>query len=196
MEEKVLHYVQQTAFYQNNMDHVELQTQFPLGDYLRQLDPSYKHPAYRCDFLLTYSYDGGQVRVIIEYDGFAEHFRNRDKVTPYNYEQFYREDDIERQLIIEGYGYKFLRINRFNLGNDPVETLSNRLFQLIQQASQQKRHNSVIDKIREDAEDLSERSSKVCTKCEKILDRQRFFDPSLKGGAGGFGRICMPCKKG
>jgi superfamily I DNA and/or RNA helicase/very-short-patch-repair endonuclease len=192
MEKKVLQYVQQTAFYQNNMDHVELQTQFPLGEYLRQLDPSYKHPAYRCDFLLTYNNEGGQIRVIIEYDGFAEHFRNRDKVTAYNYEQFYREEDIERQLIIEGYGYKFLRINRFNLGKDPVETLSNRLFQLIQQASQERPHNSVIDKIREDAEDLSEKSSKVCLKCEKILEVERFFDPALKGG---IGRICMSCKR-
>jgi len=118
-----------------------------------------------------------------------------DKVTSYNYEQFYREEDIERQLIIESYGYKFLRINRFNLGKHPVEALSDRLFQLIQQASQEKPHNSVIDKIREDAEDLSEKSSKACPKCEKILELQRFFDPALKGGAGGAGRICMSCKK-
>jgi very-short-patch-repair endonuclease len=196
MEEKVLHWVQQTAFYQNNMNSVELRTQFPLGDYLRQLDPTYKHPAYRCDFLLTYSHEGSQVRVIIEYDGFAEHFRNRDKVTAHNFEQFYREEDIERQLIIEGYGYKFLRINRFNLGKDPVQTLLNRLFQLIQQASQERPQNAVIAKIREDAEDLSDKSSKVCPRCEMILDLHAFFDSALKSGSGGHGRICMPCKKG
>lgn len=194
MEEKVLQWVQQTSFYQNHRDHVELQTQFPLGDYLRQLDPSYKHPKFRCDFLLTYMSAESQVRVIIEYDGFAEHFVQRDKVTAYNYEQFYREEDIERQLIIEGYGYKFLRINRFNLGKDPVSTLSDRLFQLIHHASQDHPQNAVVKKIREDAEDLSNKTSKVCIKCDKIVDLAGFFDPELKSGAGGHGRICMPCK--
>ncbi|KAF3997975.1 AAA domain-containing protein [Glaciimonas immobilis] len=195
MEEKVLQWVQQTAFYQINNDDVELQTQFPLGDYLRQLDPSYKHPAFRCDFLLTYSTGGGYIRVIIEYDGFAEHFVNRDKVTAHNYEQFYREEDIERQLIIEGYGYKFLRINRFNLGKDPVATLSDRLFQLVHQASQERPQNAVIKKIRADAEDLSDKSSKLCPKCEKIVDVADFFDPTLRSGAGGYGRVCMSCKR-
>jgi hypothetical protein len=194
MEEKVLQWTQQTAFYQNNREHVELQAQFPLGDYLRQLDPSYKHPAFRCDFLLTYSNAGSVVRVIIEYDGFKEHFVQRDKVTSYNYEKFYREEDIERQLIIEGYGYKFLRINRFNLGKDPVATLSDRLFQLIKQASQIRPQNSVIQKIHDDAEDLSDKSSKVCPKCEKIISLKAFFDQRLKNGAGGHGRTCMKCK--
>jgi len=196
MEEKVLAWVQQTAFYQNNHTAVELQTQFPLGDYLRQLDPSYKHPNYRCDFLLTYSGESGQVRVIIEYDGFAEHFVQRDKVTAHNYEQFYREEDIERQLIIEGYGYKFLRINRFNLGAQPVETLSERLHQLINQASTERPQNSVLKKIRKDTEHLADKMSKVCPRCERITPVAAFFDPGLKGGAGGVGRICMSCKTG
>jgi hypothetical protein len=34
-------------------------------------------------------------------------------------------------MVLESYGYKFLRINRFNLGNDPVVTLSDRLYALI-----------------------------------------------------------------
>ena len=34
-------------------------------------------------------------------------------------------------MVIESYGYKFLRINRFNLGEDPVSTLSERLKRLV-----------------------------------------------------------------
>jgi len=30
-------------------------------------------------------------------------------------------------MVLEWYGYKFLRINRFNIGHDPVNTLSERL---------------------------------------------------------------------
>ena len=65
-------------------------------------------PAYRCDFLLTYFGEKDEVRIIIEYDGFSEHFVNREKVSSHNWEQFYRPEDIEREFTIESYGYKFL----------------------------------------------------------------------------------------
>ena len=41
-----------------------------------------------------------------------------------NYEWYYREEDVERQFTLESYGYNFLRVNRFNLGSDPVGKLS------------------------------------------------------------------------
>jgi very-short-patch-repair endonuclease len=42
-----------------------------------------------------------------------------------------KDDDIYRQKVLEGYGYKFLRINRFNIGDDPIETLDSRLQNLV-----------------------------------------------------------------
>jgi len=194
MEEKVLDWIQKTAFYQKNADDIELQSQFPIGDYLRQLDPTYHHPGYRCDFLLTYFGGKQDVRIIIEYDGFAEHFVNREKVTFHNWEQFYRPEDIEREFVIESYGYKFVRINRFNLGSDPIQTLSDRLFLLVRKAAEDLPVQSV-EKIREQAEQLANGDSRICPKCDRILPIEDFLDPSLAGGKGATGRICMHCKQ-
>ena len=41
------------------------------------------------------------------------------------------DKDVYRQKVLEGYGYKFLRINKFNIGKDPIETLDNRLQNLV-----------------------------------------------------------------
>lgn len=193
MEAKVLDWLQKTAFYQSNFEQLDLIPQFPVGDYLKQLDANYCHPAYRADFLLTYSGQNKQVRIIIEYDGFSEHFKDREKVTSSNYGQFYKASDIERQYIIESYGYCFLRINRFNLGEDPIATLSDRLYQLVEEASKVKPLKSV-DQILAHTEALSSGNSKVCTKCSNIRPLKEFFDQSLSKGRGGHGRICMSCK--
>ena len=131
MEAKVLAWIKNTAFYQQNKDKIRLHAQFPIGKYLKQLDIGYEHPNYRCDFLLQYS-DGGQdTHIIIEYDGFKEHFTNLEDVNDLNYEFYRKPEDVEREKILESYGYEFLRINRFNTGKDPVLTLSERLENLI-----------------------------------------------------------------
>ena len=58
-------------------------------------------------------------------------------------------------MVLESYGYKFLRINRFNLGNDPVATLSDRLYALIDAATKE-RDAQVVTRIRNDASGLKE----------------------------------------
>ena len=194
MEEKVKAWLQLTAFYQNNRDCLELFTAFPIGNYLKQLDPNYKHPAYRADFLLSYFGSVGDVRIIVEYDGFTEHFINRDSVNASNFEHYYKPSDIERQFVIESYGYKFLRINRFNLGNDPVATLSERLYRLVESASTQRPIDS-IEKIKAAAQDLSRGDSKGCPKCGQIKPVVEFFDENLADGKGNYGRVCLDCKK-
>ena len=65
--------------------------------------------------------------LIIEYDGFKEHFEDRDQVNKFNYAYYYSDKDIEREKILENYGYPFLRFNKFNLGKDPIETINNKL---------------------------------------------------------------------
>ena len=118
---------------------------------------------------------------------------NRENVTSANYEQLYKASDIERQFIIESYGYKFLRINRFNLGHNPITTLSDRLYQLIKNSSIKNPLKS-LDQIMEHNESLASGKSKVCAKCEKILPIQNFFDKKLANGKGAYGRNCMACK--
>ena len=127
MERKVLEWIQQTKFYKDHTDNIELNAQFGVGDYLKSLDQNYKHPSYRTDFLMTMK-DGDDVKkLIIEYDGFVEHFVDRDKVNEFNYSHYYNDKDIEREKVLEGYGFPFLRLNKFNLGKDPVKKISEEL---------------------------------------------------------------------
>jgi len=52
MERQVLEWLKATRLFQNHGQSLELIAQFPIGDYLRQLDPTYVHPAWKVDFLL------------------------------------------------------------------------------------------------------------------------------------------------
>jgi len=127
MEHKVQKYFYETKFYKENKNCIEFIPGFELGKHLRQLDSTYKHPDYKVDFLLIFE----NQKIVIEYDGFKEHFINRDEVNEINYSYYMKDDDVYRQKILEGYGYKFLRINKFNLGEEPVEILSGRLENIV-----------------------------------------------------------------
>ena len=51
----------------------------------------------------------------LEYDGVEYHTKNPDIVTKHNFTQEYLDYDISRQIELESYGYRFLRLNKFNL---------------------------------------------------------------------------------
>ena len=133
MEPLVQNYFYQTEFYEKNKENVELVPQFPLGDYLKSLDRNYSHPSYKVDFLLTF----GKQKIVIEYDGFKEHFIDRDEVNETNYENYLNASDIYRQKVLEGYGYKFLRLNKFNLGKEPVKELDGLLANIVKKKTRQ-----------------------------------------------------------
>ena len=127
MEIKLLNWIKETSFYKENADKLEIQAQFKAGEYLKALDPTYSHPNYRTDFLMIYR-DGKDIKnLILEYDGFVEHFVDRENVNEFNYSHYYSEADIEREKILEGYGFPFMRFNKFNLSKDPVSDISKRL---------------------------------------------------------------------
>lgn len=193
MEAKLLDWLQQTAFVQTNMDTIEIIPQFPLGNYLRQLDPLYQHPSWRVDFLLTYQTEKMPVRIVIEYDGFEHHFQKGRTVHVGNYQRYMTEADVERQLTLESYGYRFLRVNRFNLGKDPVVTLNERLMRLVEVATGEP-VSEAIDKLKRQADGLQNKDMKVCARCGQIHPLRSFYDENLKGGAGGYGRVCLSCK--
>lgn len=194
METKVLQWLQETAFYQQHRGHLEIVPQFPLGDYLRQLDPTYQHPAYRVDFLLSLDGPDGRLHIVIEYDGFKDHFQHGKDVHVGNYERYMLEGDVERQLTLESYGYRFLRINRFNLGRDPVQTLSDRLTHLVGSAAEG-RGSAAMDLVQEQAAGLVDGDLKTCSRCGEIREQDEFFDQELRQGAGGYGRVCIHCKE-
>jgi AAA domain len=192
MEKQVLSWLGQTSFVQLLGEDVEIDAQFPLGAYLRQLDPGYRHPAYRVDFLVKVQSSKGVISIIIEYDGFKEHFTNLKDVDARNHEDYYRPDDVERQKVLEGYGYRFLRINRFNLGRDPVRTLDARLSKLAQEALLDAKPHEIIAEVKETTEGLMSGDKKQCKTCGQVRDIEEFRDPDLEGR---MGRKCMPCKR-
>ena len=98
MEHKIQHYFYETKFYKENKDEIEFIPQFELGKYLRQLDKDYRHPNYKVDFLLIFK----NQKIVIEYDGFREHFENRDEVNETNYSFYMKDDDVYRKKILEG----------------------------------------------------------------------------------------------
>lgn len=189
MEPKVMDWFYKTDFWKNHKDNIDFIPQFELGKYLRQLDKTYNHPNYKVDFLLVYKDEGHREhKIIIEYDGFREHFRNIDEINEFNYQDYYSDDDVYREKVLESYGYKFLRINRFNVGDNPVATLNERIGGLVKNGVS--RH-SRISRIHETIEGLQNGEMKECPKCKKIRKTDDFKDRSLTTG---YGRFCKACK--
>src|SRR5262249_34056005 len=96
-EAAVLNWFYQTKLWNEESERLEIIPQFELGKYLKQLDANYSHPNYRVDFLLLYQPDGDRPRtVVIEYDGFREHFGEGIGVNASNFEKYYSEEDVYR----------------------------------------------------------------------------------------------------
>ena len=191
MEATLLEWLQQTAFYQENHDQLEIVPQFPIGEYLSQLDPSYSYPAYRVDFLLKYRTGERIYQLIIEYDGFKEHFTNLSEVAAANYTHYYKAEDVEREKILESYGYRMLRVNRFNMGRDPVSTLSERLMKLTNDIIDRDAPHELVKDFHKIFDEVQNDDRRVCNKCGQPKPLEAFKDVSLKSG---YGRLCMKCK--
>jgi hypothetical protein len=194
MEKEVLNWIVQTKFWQQNkgLGRVTLVPQFNIGEYLLQLDPkkTYQHPKYKVDFLLVYKNEKNrEQKIIIEYDGFKEHFTNYVAVNEFNYHYYYSPEDVYRQKIIESYGYKFIRINKFNSGKNPIETLDKRL----SVATNDKYEDvDVLRSIHETIDNIQNNGAKECPKCKVIRESDEFKDTACTTG---YGRICVYCKK-
>ncbi len=194
LAQKVLGWLLATPFYQLNQDEIEIVSPFPVSVYLQQLDPSYQHPVRRIDLLLRFY--GGQktVNAVLEYDDFEENAAqngnsDHSSLSP----TYYRTQDIEQQFILESYGYTFIRLNRFNLGEDPVQALSERLFALVD-AARHVAHAAVVTDIHSGIKKLDDGSAKICRRCQEIKNKEAFFDQTLSAGQGGYGHICIVCK--
>jgi len=197
MEIRVLEWLKSTSFVSSRVDSLEIIPQFELGAYLKALNPTYKHPNYKVDFLIRYTCDDNLYQCVLEYDGFEFHFDNRDKVTAGNWQSYLTSGDIERECILESYGYKMLRINRFNIGKDPVETLDSRLKELFAEFESSTQKHKALEKFQADSTEningIKEGTHKKCSSCEEIKPIVMFYDSSLKSK---YGRTCKNCKSG
>lgn len=191
MEKKILQWLMQTDFYKNNKKNVEIKAQFPLGEYLKQLNKRYVHPNYVVDFLIIFNDKlGVEHKIILEYDGFEYHFNKDEDINEFNYDLYYTEEDVYRQKTLEGYGYKFIRVNRFNLMNNEIVRLNEKLVYTTSKGVDQ---NHLLDNIHKTVEGLKNGSIKECPKCKEVKNLQEFKDNSLISG---YGRFCNQCKGG
>jgi superfamily I DNA and/or RNA helicase/very-short-patch-repair endonuclease len=199
MEEKVLEWLQKTELYQKSINNPEeikftIFPQLELGKYLKSLDINYTYPEYKVDFFVNISTTAGSTNVIVEYDGFEYHFHSWDEVTSYNWKQYLTEEDIERELILESFGYKMIRLNKFNIGAKPIETLNNKLLELVEerQESDADAITNLISKQKAVNEGLKNKKMKICPSCQDIKPLFEFFDNQLKSE---YGNTCMACKR-
>ena len=191
MEKKVLAWLNQTQLMQKWSSQIEIDAQYPIGEYLRQLDPTYQHPNYKVDFLIKISGRDRSVSIIIEYDGFKEHFTELEEVDASNYGLYMKSEDVERQKVLESYGYRFLRLNRFNLGKDPVRTLDERISRMAQEALQAAKPHALVKEVKEQTTGLANGDMRQCSVCGEVKSIDEFRDMKL---ARGYGRKCQSCK--
>jgi very-short-patch-repair endonuclease len=189
-EKEVLHWFYQTEFWNKNKNRIDFIPQFKIGQYLKQLDITYTHPNYVVDFLLIYKEPKTKKehKIVIEYDGFQEHFANIANVDSYNYREYYTSEDVYRQKILMGYGYKFLRINKFNIGDSPVETLNNRIESLVTGKAEK---TDFLQDIHNTVEEIQTGTKKECPRCSSLKGIDDFKDSSLISG---ISRYCKECK--
>ena len=189
MEPEVLNWFYQTKFWQQHKDNIEFMPQFEIGKYLKQLDRTYSHPEYKVDFLLIYTDEQHKEhKIIIEYDGFLEHFKDLDTVNEFNYRDYYSDDDVYRQKVLESYGYRFLRINKFNSGKNPVASFDEKIAHLLKDPENT---NPLLTNIHGTIEGLQNGDMKECPKCKEVKPMSEFKDRSLITG---YGRFCKNCK--
>lgn len=111
-----------------------------------------------------------------------------DVINKFNYQDYYSDNDVYRKKVLEGYGYKFLRINRFNIGKNPVKTLDQRITQLVGKGH---KGNNLLDNILGTVDRLQNGHMKDCPKCKELKNLDDFRDSSLITG---YGRFCRSCK--
>jgi len=165
MEPQVLNWFYQTKFWQENKGYVEIIPQFELGKYLRQLDMTYKHPMYRVDFLLIVKEAGGTEESSFGVRRISGALSRLTGINATNYADYYTEEDVYRQKVLEGYGYRFLRINRFNVGKNPVQTLNDRLHDLL---TKERQSNSAIESLHSVIDGIESGDLKECPKCKEL----------------------------
>ena len=191
-EERVLEWIQKMPIYMEYLP--EIKPQFPIGDYLKRLDSRYNHPSYRVDFLLTFTIKEKQRDIILEYDGFEFHFNNKEEVDAGNWRYYLSEKDVEREHILEGYGYKMLRINKFNVGDDPIQTLNDRISEILKDF--ENKGASLVQEVLNDTaaahEGFKTGTVRHCKKCDKNKPKADFEDLSIPSGKR---RYCKSCTK-
>jgi hypothetical protein len=104
-------------------------------------------------------------------------------------------DDLEREKVLESFGVQMIRLNRFNLGKDPVATIDSLLRERLDGLINGGGPHDLVAKMAERAGEiekgLKRGDYKRCKKCDRDLPVEMFHDESAKSG---LGRHCRECK--
>ena len=191
-EKKVINWIKQSPIYQTYKP--EIQTQYQIGKYIASFDKNYNHPLYRVDFLLRFNIDDKPRDIIIEYDGFEYHFNNLKEVDAGNWKYFLTDKDVEREHVLESYGYKTIRLNKFNLGDDPIQSISDFIENTLIEYEED--DDTLIKEVLDDTSKAHEGflsgTFKHCKKCNQNKLKEAFASPNTTSG---YGRFCNNCVK-
>jgi len=134
-EKELYNLLTQTEFFQKNKAKIKIVPQFNIGKYIAQEYQRYI-PRYRVDFLVILSEGGKEKSLILEYDGLEYHTKDPQVVRSLeDFREEYLEYDLRRQLELESFGYRFLRISKFSLlpkkgiSQTPADVLNDMLYQ-------------------------------------------------------------------
>lgn len=119
--------VEKTNFVKKYEDRLSFMTKYPFANYIKPLSPDYQKPLYKMYFLVEVD----SRPIVIEFDDFKERFLQNSKEDA----AYLSPQDIYGYKLLEGYGYRFLRLNKFNIGSDPVRTLDTYLNDLVKTPS-------------------------------------------------------------
>jgi hypothetical protein len=109
-------------------------------------------------------------------------------ITGENFDEFYTNEHYEREKALETYGYNFIRLNKFNTQDDPVNFLDKKLTETF---SKKVKMNLSQYKVLESVKQSKEGNKKYCERCENLKEIKYFKDASLKTG---YGIVCIDCK--
>ena len=104
-------------------------------------------------------------------------------------------EDLERGKVLESFGVQMIRLNKFNLGKDPVATIDALLRERLDSMNNGRQPHDLVKSVAEKANEIEEGLKtgdyKRCKKCDRDLPVDMFRDSSAKSG---FGRLCRECK--
>jgi hypothetical protein len=198
MERQVLHWLGQVPLIRDLDGNCEIIAQFELGKYLRQLDPTYHHPDYCVDFLIRVADGEQQHQLVLEYDGFEFHFTKgvpAGVINSSTWRSYLTPEDLEREKVLESFGVQMIRLNKYNLGKDPVATIDSLLRERLDGMNNGRQPHELVKKLAEKTNEietgLKNGDYKRCKRCDRDLPVEMFRDSSAKSG---FGRLCRECK--
>lgn len=118
---------EKSSFAKKNKDRLSFVAKYPFTNYIKPLSPNYSKANYKVFFLVMID----ERPLVIEYDDFKERFLQNGKTDKDNGSTYLTAQDAYGYKLLEGYGYQFVRLNKFTIGNDPSETLDTYLNELV-----------------------------------------------------------------